>query len=143
LSRSINSHQWNILLAISEERIEVANAVISDSEKGFSAFHDEIGDIVKDTIGTLTSEGSLSIEESQQLSQNYSERNVIVLKKFTDIKRKQLKQLNERMVEKKRHKLSQLKERHEMERSEVVNIVIQYGLILLLCVAQNDSWFGD
>ncbi len=123
MSRSISSHQQNVLLAVSEERIEVANAVISESEQGFSAFHDEIGDIVKDTIGTLTSEGSLSIEESQQLSQNYSERNVIVLKKFTDIKRKQLKQLNERMIEKKRHKLSQLKERHEMERSEVMNII--------------------
>ena len=125
MSRSVSTHQRNVLLAVSEERIEIANAIISDSEQGFSAFHDEIGDIVKDTIDTLTSEGSLSIEESQQLSQDYSERNVIVLKKFTDIKRKQLKQLNERMTEKKRHKLSQLREKHEMERSEVIIIVAQ------------------
>lgn len=125
MSRSVSTHQQNVLLAVSEERIEIANAIISDSEQGFSAFHDEIGDIVKDTINTLTSEGSLSIEESQQLSQDYSERNVIVLKKFTDIKRKQLKQLNERMTEKKRHKLSQLREKHEMERSEVIIIVAQ------------------
>ena len=125
MSRSVSTHQQNVLLAVSEERIEIANAIISDSEQGFSAFHDEIGDIVKDTINTLTSEGSLSIKESQQLSQDYSERNVIVLKKFTDIKRKQLKQLNERMTEKKRHKLSQLREKHEMERSEVIIIVAQ------------------
>ena len=120
MSRSVSTHQRNVLLAVSEERIEIANAVISDSEQGFSAFHDEIGDIVKDTIDTLTSEGSLSIEESQQLFQDYSERNVMILKKITNIKKKQLKQLNERMIEKKRYKLSQLREKHEMERSEVI-----------------------
>lgn len=102
----------------------MANAVISDSEQGFSTFHDEIGDIVKDTLDTLTSEGSLSIEESQQLSQNCSEQNMIVLKNLTDIKKKQLKRLNERMIEKKKHKLSQLRQRQEVERSEVIILLV-------------------
>ena len=83
---------------------------------------DEIGDIVEDTLGTLTSEGTLSIEENQQLSQDYSEQNTLMLNKFTDIKKKQLKRLSERMIEKKKRKLSQLRERQEMERSEVMMI---------------------
>lgn len=83
---------------------------------------DEIGDIVEDTLGTLTSEGTLSIEENQQLSQDYSEQNTLMLNKFTDIKKKQLKRLSERMIEKKKRKLSQLRERQETERSEVMMI---------------------
>lgn len=94
--------------------------MISDTEQGCSAFHDEIGDIVKDALGSLTSEGSLSIEEGQQLSQDYSEQNITVVKKFTGIKKKQLKQLNERMIEKKKRKLIQLRERQEAERSKVI-----------------------
>lgn len=107
------------MLAVSEERIEVATTVINDNEQGFSALCDEMGDIMKDTLGTLTSEGTLSIEESQQLSQDYLEQNTIVLNKFTDIKRKQLKRLSDRMNEKKKHKLSQLRGRQEAERIEV------------------------
>lgn len=108
------------MLAVLEERIEVATTVISDTEQGFSAFRDEIGDIVKGTLGTLTSEGSLSTEEGQQISQDYSEQNMTLLKNFTDIKKKQLKRLNERMIEKKKHKLSQLRERQGVERSKVI-----------------------
>ena len=102
----------------------MANTVISDSEQGSSTFHDEIGDIMKDALDTLTSEGSLSMEESQQLSQDYSEQNMIVLKNLTDVKKKQLKRLNERMIEKKKHKLSQLRQRQEVERSEVILLFV-------------------
>ena len=77
---------------------------------------------MEDTLGTLTSEGTLSIEENQQLSQDYSEQNTLMLNKFTDIKKKQLKRLSERMIEKKKRKLSQLRERQETERSEVMMI---------------------
>ena len=128
------------MLAVSEERIEVANTVISDSEQGFSAFRDEIGDIVKDTLDTLTSEGSLSMEESQQLSQDYSEQNMISLKSLTDIKKKQLKRLNERMIEKKKHKLSQLRERQEVERSEVMILLfVAVSICHVSCTSMDSS----
>ena len=112
------------MLAVSEERIEVANTVVQDIEQGCSAFCDDIGDIVKDTLCTLTSEGTLSVEESQQVSQKCSEQNETVLKNFTDIKKKQLKRLNERMTEKKKRKQSQLKEKHEADRREVTIVAL-------------------
>ena len=133
---TISTHQQNVLLAVLEERIEVATTVISDTEQGFSAFRDEIGDIVKGTLGTLTSEGSLSTEEGQQISQDYSEQNMTLLKNFTDIKKKQLKRLNERMIEKKKHKLSQLRERQGVERSKVI---IQGLFITYTCDTKSSS----
>ena len=107
------------MLAVSEEKIEMGNIVIYDTEQGFSSICDGIGAIVKDTLYSLTSEGSLSIEESQQLAEEYSEQNVLVLKNFNNIKKKQMKRLNKYMAEKKEQKVSQLKEKHELEKREV------------------------
>ena len=126
----IATHQKTVMLAVAEERLEVANSVIQDTEEGFSAFCNEIDELVSETLNTLACEGTLSMVESKQLSRECAEQNEAVLKSFTDTKKKQFKRLNDRMMEKKKSKQAHLREKHEAEKKEVPhsNLIILYSL---------------
>ena len=111
--------QQQIMLAVSEERIKVANVVIEESEGDMTTLCTKADDIMIDTLNSLASEGALPVEEGKGLSQHFTEQNTAILKKVSDIKNKQFRQLNERMIEKRRRKHAILKEKQETEKKEV------------------------
>lgn len=115
----VKGYQQKISLAVLEERMHVANAVIQGTEEEASALCNKIHDIVQFTLDTLVSEGSLSIAESDALSQEYTKQNAEMLKNVYDTKKKHLKILSDRKIEKKRSKLAKLREKHELEKEEV------------------------
>ena len=111
--------QQQIMLAVSEERIKVANVVIEESEGDMTTLCTKADDIMIDTLNSLASEGALPVKEGKGLSQHFTEQNTAILKKVSDIKNKQFRQLNERMIEKRRRKHAMLKEKQETEKKEV------------------------
>ena len=103
------------MVAVYDEKIQVASAVMQETEEELSTLCSEIDNIVQNTLGTLMHDGSLSAEQRKQLSQECTKQNAAVLKKFSDIKKKQFKRLNDRMIEKKERKRTKLGE-NEMKK---------------------------
>lgn len=75
------------MVAVSEERIQVANTVMQEAEEESSALCKEIHNIVHHTLDTLVSEGSLSVVERGNLSYEYTRQSVEMLKNISNVKK--------------------------------------------------------
>ena len=111
--------QQDIVVAITEERIEVANNVIEENEEVMTTLCGKVADTMADILTSLVSEGAIPVEEGEELSKHYSEQNATILKRVSDIKNKQFRRLNERMADRKRRKLTALREKQEVEKKKV------------------------
>ena len=111
--------QQDIVVAIAEERIEVANIVIEENEEDMTTLCSKMADTMADILTSLVSEGAIPVEEGEELSKHYSEQNATMLKRVSDIKNKQFRRLNERMADKKSKKHAALREKQEVEKKMV------------------------
>ena len=111
--------QQDIVVAIAEERIEVANVVIKQNEENMTTLCCKVADTMAGIFTSLVSEGAIPVEKGEELSKNYSEQNATMLKRVSDIKNKQFRRLNERMADKKRKKHAALREKQEVKKEKV------------------------